>query len=237
MTKKRQVYEKGMYMKVTWLGQAGLLFNFAGVNVMIDPYLSNSVAKVNQRNERRYPVDVRFFDIRPDVLILTHNHLDHTDPETLERLLGKHSGICVLASYNAWQQARQYGGEHNYVSFNRGSIWTEKGIRFEAVYAEHSDDFAIGVVITYQGKNYYVAGDTLYSKYILKELPQQIEIAFLPVNGVGNNMNMTDAAQFAKEIGAKKVVPIHFGLFDNLNPKEMACKNKVIPQIYEEILL
>ena len=82
-----------------------------------------------------------------------------------------------------------------------------------------------------------MAGDTLYSKYILKELPQQIEVAFLPVNGVGNNMNMTDAAEFAEEIGAKKVVPIHFGLFDNLNPNEMACKNKVIPRIYEEILL
>ena len=50
-------------------------------------------------------------------------------------------------------------------------------------------------------------------------------------------MNMTDAAEFAEEIGAKKVVPIHFGLFDNLNPNEMACKNKVIPRIYEEILL
>ena len=30
-------------MKVTWLGQAGLLFDTGVQRVMIDPYLSNSV--------------------------------------------------------------------------------------------------------------------------------------------------------------------------------------------------
>ena len=29
-----------------------------------------------------------------------------------------------------------------------------------------------------------------------------IDVVFLPVNGVGNNFNMTDAARFAKETGA-----------------------------------
>jgi len=73
-------------MRCTWLGQAGLLFDLDGIKVMIDPYLSDSVAKVNPLNKRRVPVDERVFDIRPDVLILTHDHLDHTDPETLDIL-------------------------------------------------------------------------------------------------------------------------------------------------------
>ncbi len=227
-------------MKITWIGQAGLLFETETICIMIDPYLSDSVKKVNPANYRRVPVDEKFFEIKPDVLVLTHNHLDHTDPETLEVLLKKHSGICVLASQNAWQEARTYGGNHNYVSFNRGTVWTVQDkvgnrITFEAVYAEHSDDHAIGVVIRYQGKVYYITGDTLYNKTVVADAPRQADMVFLPINGVGNNMNMIDAALFAEEIQAKQTVPIHFGMFDELNPEEFPCAAKVIPTLYEEI--
>lgn len=224
-------------MTVFWLGQAGLLFEFNGVRVMVDPYLSNSVEKVEPKNYRRQSIDEGFFDIKPDILILTHNHLDHTDPETLERMFSKHGGICVLASYNAWQTARKFGGDNNYVMFNRGTVWTEKGIKFEAVYAEHSDDKAVGVIISYGGRNYYIMGDTLYNKKVIKDINIPIDVVFLPINGVGNNMNMTDAAHFAEEIKAKTAVPIHFGMFDSLNADDFNLKNRVIPEIYKEIKL
>lgn len=224
-------------MTVFWLGQAGLLFEFNGVRVMVDPYLSNSVKKVEPKNYRRQSIDEGFFDIKPDILILTHNHLDHTDPETLERMFSKHGGICVLASYNAWQTARKFGGDNNYVMFNRGTVWTEKGIKFEAVYAEHSDDKAVGVIISYGGRNYYITGDTLYNKKVIKDINIPIDVVFLPINGVGNNMNMTDAAHFAEEIKAKTAVPIHFGMFDSLNADDFNLKNRVIPEIYKEIKL
>lgn len=224
-------------MTVFWLGQAGLLFDFDGVKVMVDPYLSNSVEKVEPKNYRRQPINESCFDIKPDILILTHNHLDHTDPETLERLFSKHSNICVLASYNAWQTARKFGGDNNYVMFNRGTVWTEKGIKFEAVYAEHSDDKAVGVIISYGGKNYYITGDTLYNKRVIKDINMPIDTVFLPINGVGNNMNMTDAAHFAEKIKAKTAVPIHFGMFDSLNADDFNFKSKVIPEIYKEIRL
>lgn len=224
-------------MKVFWLGQAGLLFEFNGVRVMVDPYLSNSVEKVEPKNYRRLPIDESYFDIKPDILILTHNHLDHTDPETLERLFSKHGGICVLATYNAWQTARKFGGDNNYIMFNRGTVWTEKGIKFEAVYAEHSDDKAVGVIISYGGRNYYITGDTLYNKRVINDINIPVDVVFLPINGVGNNMNMTDAAHFAEEIKAKTAVPIHFGMFDSLNADDFNFKSKVIPEIYKEIKL
>lgn len=224
-------------MKLTWIGQGGVLFDFDGIKVMVDPYLSNSVAKINPRNHRRIPVKPELFDVKPDILVLTHHHLDHTDPETLEQIFKKHHGICVLASKNAWECVREYGGENCYICFNRGSVWTEKGIRFEAVKAEHSDEAAIGVVITYQERHFYIAGDTLYNKDIFADLPKEVEIAFLPINGVGNNMNMTDAAMFAREIGAKSIVPVHYGMFDNINPENFPCKNRMIMKVYEEVVL
>lgn len=224
-------------MKITYLGQAGLLFDLDGIKVMIDPYLSNSVEKAEPKNKRRQPIDESLFEIKPDILVLTHNHLDHTDPETLDKLFSRHTGICVLASGNAWSTVRKYGGDNNYVMFNRGTVWTEKEIRFEAVYAEHSDDKAIGVIITYSGKNYYITGDTLYNKKVTEDIVMPIDTVFLPVNGVGNNMNMTDAAVFAEKIKAKTAVPVHFGMFDSLNPADFSFKNKAIPEIYKEIVL
>lgn len=57
------------------------------------------------------------------------------------------------------------------------------------VKACHSEHSAFGVILEYKGKKYYVTGDTLYNTDILKSLPENIYAVFLPVNGVGNNMN------------------------------------------------
>lgn len=222
-------------MKIIWLGQAGLLFDINGFKILIDPYLSDSVEKINPKNYRRQPVNEEFFKIVPDVLILTHNHLDHTDPETLSHYLEDRKSITVLASKDAWETVRKYGGDHNYVMFNRGTVWTEGDIIFEAVPAEHSDNYAIGVIVYAQGKKYYITGDTLFNKKIFKHIPKDIDVVFLPINGVGNNMNTIDAVKFAKEIGVKYAVPLHFGMFDELNPEEFNFDGRIIPEIYKEI--
>lgn len=222
-------------MKVTWIGQAGLLLEVSGLQIMIDPYLSDSVGETDPRKHRRVPVQERLFDLTPDVLLFTHDHLDHYDPQTAPRFLEKSGSMTVLAPGTCWQKARQFGGDHNYVLFDRGTEWTQGDVRFTAVTAVHSDAYAIGVVIEGEGKCIYVTGDTLYSRRILAELPQHIDAVFLPVNGVGNNMNMTDAARFARDCGAKIAVPIHLGMFDDLDPKAFPVSNKIIPEIYKEM--
>lgn len=224
-------------MKCTWLGQAGLLFEKGNFQILIDPYFSNSVEKINPKNYRRTAVDEWVFTIKPNVLIFTHNHLDHYDPETVEHYLSANNGILVLAPKSVWDTVRKAGDSHNYVLFNRHTSWTENGIRFTAVKAEHSDPSPIGVILEDGTKTYYVTGDTLYNEEIFEDLPREIDAVFLPVNGVENNMNMTDAARFAKRIGAKQVVPIHIGMFDSLSAEDFPCENKVIPEIYKEVPL
>ena len=49
-------------MKITFLGQAGLLFEKNGFKIMIDPYLSDSVEKINPKNYRRVPVEKKLFE-------------------------------------------------------------------------------------------------------------------------------------------------------------------------------
>ncbi len=223
-------------IKFIWLGQAGLLIKTDKKTILVDPYLSDSVEKINPKSKRRVPVDKSLFEVKPDIILLTHNHLDHTDPKTLVHYLTEDSKILVLASGNAWVTARKFGGENNYVLFNKGTIWTEGNISFCAVPAEHSDREAIGVIITYDGKNYYITGDTLYNEGIFEHLPKDIEVIFLPINGVGNNMNITDAKSFVKRSGARLSVPVHFGMFDDINPEDFNLENAVIPKPYKEIL-
>lgn len=224
-------------MKITWIGQAGLQFETNGIKIMVDPYLSDSVERINPKNWRRVPVKEELFQEDIDIIVITHNHLDHLDPETLEKFLNTERILTVLASYDAWQEIRKFGKNHNYVMFNRGTIWTQTGITFTAVKAEHSDLTAIGFIVDDGKEKIYVTGDTLYNKDIFEELPQDIDAVFLPINGVGNNMNITDAKRFAKNTGAKKAVPVHWGMFDELDPTEFDFENAIIPKIYEEVKL
>ncbi|MBE6553253.1 MAG: MBL fold metallo-hydrolase [Ruminococcaceae bacterium] len=228
--------KKEVYMKITWLGQAGLLFDNGKVKIMVDPYLSNSVEKVEPLNYRRVSVKEEFLSVTPDVMIFTHDHLDHYDPETapifLER---KEKRMTVLSPSSVWQKARAFKA-HNNVQFNRGTSWTEYGFRFTAVKAEHSDPFAIGVMIEdiEEKKIYYVTGDTLYNKEIFKDLPKHIDVVFLPINGVGNNMNETDAVRFFHACGARRAVPYHVGMFDEKSPEIFKADNRIILDIYKE---
>ena len=224
-------------MKITWLGQAGLLFDNGKHKVMIDPYLSDSVEKVNPANWRRIPVKKEIFDVEPDVLVFTHDHLDHYDPETASVFLGEgRSPKTVLCPWSVWQKVRQLGGRHNYVLLDRYSQWTEFGFRFYAVSAAHSDAYAIGVVMEdlAENKTYYITGDTVYNTKIFADLPENIDVVFLPVNGVGNNMNAADALRFFERCGAKSIVPYHVGMFDELTPEILNAKERIELKIYEE---
>ena len=222
-------------MKITWLGQAGLLFEKDNYKIMIDPYLSDSVEKINPQNYRRTGVKKELFQICPDMMIFTHNHLDHYDPDTVMKFITPETNITVLSPSSVWSEVRQIGGKNNYVMFNRGTTWTENGIKITSVKAEHSDVYAIGVIIDDGEKKYYITGDTLNNKDIFEDIQDDIYAVFLPVNGVGNNMNMDDAKAFCEKINPKFAVPIHYGMFDEIDVSKFGYEKMIVPEIYKEV--
>lgn len=224
-------------MTVTWLGQAGLLFKADGKKIMIDPYFSDSVGKIDSKKHRRAEVLPEFLELKPDIMLFTHAHLDHYDPETVKHFINEKSKVLVLAPSSVWEKVRGIGGDNNFVLFNRHTEWTEGKLGFTAVRAEHSDPTPIGIIIEFEGKKLYITGDTLYNEEIFSDLPNDIDTLFLPVNGVGNNMNMSDAARFAKRVNPNTAYPIHVGMFDDISPCEWSFENKKILKIYEEIEL
>ncbi len=222
-------------MKVTWLGQAGLFFENKSLRIMIDPYFSDSVQKINPQNYRRLKINEAVFSLKPNLMVFTHNHLDHYDPETIRHFINEQSEMTILAPSSVWNDVRKIGGNNEYVLFNRHTEWTEQGLRFTAVKAEHSDPSPIGVIIDDGEKKFYITGDTLYNTEIFEDIPKDIYALFLPINGTGNNMNTDDAKRFCEKIAPQFAVPIHWGMFDELDANQFEYENKIIPEIYKEV--
>ena len=229
-------------MKVTWLTQAGLLLENSKIKIMADPYLTDSLGEIKPEKKRRIPADESFFDASPDVILLTHSHIDHTDLKTLERVLGGcKSPALVLASESAYEMVSGLGGDHNYVLMAPHSVWSERGVTFYAVHAEHSDRAAVGFIIDDGKQTFYISGDTVYNYDVIDDVldlaPDGVDYAFLPINGKGNNMNARDAADFAYEIGVKCAIPVHFGLTDDLTSDEFDFDDRLILEAYKETKL
>ncbi len=222
-------------MKVTWLGQAGLLFQTDKTTLLVDPYFTDSAAEIAV--PRKMPVDPDVWRIKPDLFLCTHAHIDHYDPETVKHFVNENTEVTVLSPNSVWEKIRLKGGKNNYVRVAPGVVWSQGDVEITVVPAVHSDDHAVGFVIFHEGKRYYVTGDTLFSLEVTWAIPYPVDVVFLPINGKGNNMNAVDASKFAAEIGAKLAVPVHFGMLDDVDPKCFVYENVLIPEIYKEMSL
>jgi len=100
----------------------------------------------------------------------------------------------------------------------------------------------LGYVLLWQGLTLYHSGDTLWHDALVPSLkPFTIDFALLPINGdrperrVAGNLDGHQAAQLAKAIGARIVIPCHFDLFEfnTATPDEFIAECQRIEQRYE----
>ena len=183
-------------MKVTWLGDAGLLLRSEKILVAVDP-----------------TVEIP----SPDVLVLTHAHPDALDMGVVGRLLAG-GRVTVLASEGVFERIAPVAGENNLVLLAPGTVYSVLGVTFYSVPSAHSDRTAVGVIIDDGERTYYASGDTLYNydviDSVLELAPDGVDVAFLSISGRDCNMNARDAADFAYEIGAGVAVPVRHGATD-----------------------
>lgn len=226
-------------MKVTWLTQNGFVFENSKIKIMVDPYLTDSLGEMKPEKKRRIPADESFFKCDPDVILITHNHIDHLDMKSIEKILENSTKeILFLLSESAYDILSPVIKSHNLVLLAPHSVYSEGGVTFYSVHAEHSDRQAVGFIIDDGKATFYISGDTLYNYEVIDDVldlaPDGVDYAFLPINGRGNNMNARDAADFAYELGAKCAIPVHYGLTDDLTPEEFDFDDRLILEPYKE---
>lgn len=229
-------------MKIIWLGQNGLLLVSGRNKILVDPYLSDSLRDVDIRMVRGWKINKKLYTVDPNVIVLTNSHMDHTDIVSLKNYIEKNRiPITILCSESVFEIINTSGivGRYNNVMLRHGSEWTHENLIIKSVPAMTDDKGAMGVVITDEtdGKKYYIASDTLYNEAIFEALPKDIDTLFVPINGEDGSMNVYDAMRFAKVIDAVHSVPVHFGMFDDVDPKLFKCEGGVIPEIYKVIPL
>ncbi|MBP5156111.1 MAG: MBL fold metallo-hydrolase [Clostridia bacterium] len=222
-------------MKVTRLGQAGLLFVSGGTAVLVDPYFTDSAFAVSGVH-RRSEAPAWVWDIKPDAVLITHDHIDHYDPETFSHFVNEKTAVTVLSPRSVWEKARLQGGGNNFVLVSPGVQWTCGGVAVKTVKAFHSDPYAVGFVLEAEGKTVYITGDTLYNPEAFKGAPAPFaaDYVFLPINGRGNNMNAGDAALLAAACRAKHAVPVHYGMLDDISPQSFVSPAKKVMNDYTE---
>ncbi len=195
------------------LGQAGFLFTTGRGVLCVDPYLSNCVEKlVGPEARRMWWNSFRTDELRPDALLITHDHLDHLDPETLpvwelvsppEVYLGPETVMAHLRALRFRESALR--------PFPRGSSFDWGGMSLKAVYAEHTED-SIGFVLRTESLSLYVTGDTCMTDRLIGPDTTGCDVLVACVNGIDENLDPAQAVALMKAVGARKLIPMHYGL-------------------------
>jgi len=215
-----------------WLGGNGFVFKTpAGTQLYIDPYFSNCVANIFGI-ERAFPPPISAEEARPDLLIATHWHEDHLDPEGLP-IVARHSQTQFVGSPACVPRLLGWGVPRNRVSaIKTGETQTFRDIQITAVAARHvagvpgwEADDAVGILLDFGGLRVYHSGDTEYDlrlRALAYDKAHPIDVCMLVINGAGGNMNAHEAALLAWQLGAKIVIPMHHLLWKDFSGGEQA---------------
>ena len=165
------------------------------------------------------------YDKPADIILVTHQHDDHNQIG----LITQKPGCKVITNVEALE-----GGKHN--TFAVGDIIIEA---VEANNKNHDPKLCVGYIVTIDGIKIYMSGDTSTTKQMETFAAKKLDYALLPCDGF-YNMDLEEAAECSKLIGAKHNIPIHLKpgeLFDRERAEAFNGPNRLIVAAGEEISL
>lgn len=232
-----------------WLGQAGFVLAQGGLRIVIDPYLSDSLAEKYRGqpfpHKRMMPPPIAPDALRDiDWLLCTHSHTDHMDQPTIRALLAANPTMQVLAPRAERAKAMERGvPESRLHLIDSGENRDLGGVVVTATPSAHEDlkitpsgHLYLGYALTGGGVTVWHSGDTVpHSGLVPAVRPLAVDLTLLPVNGrdaaraangVPGNLTLEEAVDLTDSIGASAMLGHHFGLFEfnTLDPVEGAAR-------------
>lgn len=224
---------------LAWLGQAGFLMRTAAMNIVIDPYLSDSLAEKYRGkifpHERMMPAPIDPEALQPiDIVLCTHGHTDHMDAATLGPLVDANSNCQFVMPAAEYGKAVACGvpADRIFPVDVDDLLQMNESLAIDVIASAHErierDDAGrhhfLGYVLRFGDITIYHSGDTVDYAGLDERLSRcDIDLALLPCNGrdafrrehgVPGNMNIDEAADLCRRAGINDLVPHHFGLFD-----------------------
>jgi L-ascorbate metabolism protein UlaG (beta-lactamase superfamily) len=227
-------------ISLAWIGHSTVLINFYGVKILTDPVLYERVGLYflgMTFGPQRYSAPALEIDEipKPDLILLSHAHMDHMDYHTLLTITDKFPNeIDCITSYNTADVI----SELKWKSLQEMD-WNDElellGIKFKAYEVQHfgwrypwEKDRSKGYmedgrsynayVLERNGKRILFGGDTAFTELFQKVDGGSIDTAIMPIGAYypwrRNHCNPEEALVMAAEhLKAKYFVPIHCGTF------------------------
>lgn len=158
-----------------------------------------------------------------DLILITHQHFDHTATDKP----AKKAGCQIIENDEMLVNG-------NYQSKDIGSVHIQAT---EAYNRNHPKNECVGYLLEFDGKKVYIAGDTALTEQMPELANLNIDYAFLPTDGIFT-MNPKEAAECAKVIGAKHVIPYHMepgGIYSQKVADKFNAPNKLVLKPGESI--
>lgn len=220
--------------RITWLGHAASLLQADGVNILTDPVFGDRVSPVKFAGPKRLCARALEVEEFPhiDAIVLSHNHYDHAESETLAYLakrdnppvflplrvapLARSLGFTAVYEFDWWQEA----------SLEKFTITCLPAKHFSGRSAtDRNETLWASFMISFNSvkKAVYFAGDTAYSPHfseIAEEYPD-IAATLMPIGAYLPRWFMREvhvspheAIQAFLDLNAKLMLGIHWGTYD-----------------------
>ncbi|MEM7542427.1 MAG: MBL fold metallo-hydrolase [Pseudomonadota bacterium] len=219
-------------LAVTFVNHSTMLLRFNGLTVLTDPIYSERASPFDWLGPKRVRAPgVRFEDLpQIDVVLISHNHYDHLDLETLLRLRDHKGGPLVLAGLGN-EEILDESGIENYRTLDWGESVKLGEIEFEFVEVRHSSGRGIldqkktlwgGFVVKRPQGAIYFAGDTGYGPHFseIAERHGGFQLSMIPIGAYEPrsvmaevHLNPAEAVCAHKDLRSEQSIGIHFGTF------------------------
>lgn len=230
---------KNTDISISWIGHSTVLINMFGVVILTDPVLFQRIG-INilgmTYGPGRYSHPALFIDEmpKPDLVLLSHAHMDHTDYETISAIIDRFPGqIDCITAYNTkdvtsnleWKSIKELDwGEHDFFNGIKISAFEVKhfGWRFPWERDRSKGYFKNGrsfnaYVLEKNGKKILFGGDMAFSDKLKTAKVENIDVAIMPI-GAYNPWHFVhctpeEALLMAADANAKVIIPIHCKTF------------------------
>lgn len=216
---------------MTWVGHATTLIQIDGVNILTDPIWSERCSPVSFIGPKRYtPPGIKIDDLpKIDLIILSHNHYDHTDLPTLKQLEEKFHPLVLTGLGN--RKLLLDEGIRNVQEMDWWEKTTMKDLQITFTPTQHFSGRGLfdrdktlwgSYLISGKKEKVYFGGDTGYYTHF-QEVTNQlgpVDIAILPIGATEPRWLMEpvhidpkQAVQAFGDLKAKYLVPMHYMTF------------------------
>jgi len=224
---------RSLDLRVTYINHATTLIQIEGLNILTDPIWSEHASPLPFAGPRRVRVPgIRFEDLPPiDLVLISHDHYDHMDIPTLQRLQREHRPI-IVAGLGQAAVLRQFG-IRPVRELDWGTSLRLRGLRVTGVPARHTCNRGLcdsrgtlwlGYVLqSRMAGNVYFPGDTGAGPHFeqIARAYGPLRLALLPISPIRPHwfmarvhLDAAEAVQAAHALTAQTSVPIHYGTFD-----------------------